>query len=89
MVITGEENTYRGVKPRTNFGEGGPGAWELAARYGRLDIDDEAFRLGFANPSSAARTARSFGVSLNWYLNRHVKAVLGYDHTESGVQLAF
>ena len=44
-VLTGENASYQGVVPREDFapGEGGWGAWEVAARYHELDLDDDAF----------------------------------------------
>lgn len=81
-VLTGENASYRGVRPAKNFdpGNGGWGAFELAARYGELDIDAAAFPL-FANPAVSATKARSAGIGLNWYLNRNVKVVLNYNWT--------
>jgi len=79
-VLTGENSTYRGVTPTKSFNlaDGTWGAFELAARYGELDIDDDAFPV-FANPSASATKVRSVGVGLNWYLNRNVKVVLNYN----------
>ncbi|HSW15432.1 MAG TPA: porin [Solimonas sp.] len=44
-VLTGEDASYKGVKPKTPFktGEAGWGAFEIALRYGVLDFDDDAF----------------------------------------------
>ncbi len=80
-VITGEPASYKGVKPHRNFGEGGLGAFEVAARYGELHVDEKAFSLGFSDPALSARSEKSFGVGLNWYLNDNVKAVLDWEHT--------
>ncbi|MCI0348452.1 MAG: OprO/OprP family phosphate-selective porin, partial [Acidobacteriales bacterium] len=79
-VLTGEKASYRGVTPAKNFNpaSGGWGAFEVAARYGELDIDNDAFPV-FANPAVSATKARSAGVGLNWYLNRNVKAVVNYN----------
>jgi phosphate-selective porin OprO/OprP len=55
-VLTGEDAGYRGVvKPSSPFAIGGDGwgALELAARYGRLEIDEGAFPL-FANAASCS-----------------------------------
>lgn len=82
-VLTGEDAGYRGViKPSHPFvadGEGW-GAFELVARYGELDIDDDAFPL-YANPASAASNAKSWGLGLNWYLNSNLKFV--FNHTQT------
>jgi phosphate-selective porin OprO/OprP len=82
-VLTGEENTWRGFTPKRPFapGAGQWGAWEVTARVGQLDIDDEAFPL-FANPDTSATLATSWGVGLNWHLNRNFKINLNYEQTQ-------
>lgn len=80
-VLTGENASFKGVKPKKDFGEDGFGAWELAARYGELNVDQDAFRLGFADEQDSVRSEKSFEIGLNWYLNRNVKAVLDWEHT--------
>jgi phosphate-selective porin OprO and OprP len=86
-VLTGEDSTYRGVTPSTAFdwAAGTWGAFEIAARYGVLSIDDEAFAgvpaNWFANPATSASEAKGTTVGLNWYLNRNVKASINYEHT--------
>ena len=81
--LTGEENSYGRVQPKQNFNpaNGGWGAWELAARVGALNIDDDAFPL-FADPNRSASGIFSWGVGLNWRLNRNVKLSLSYEHTD-------
>jgi phosphate-selective porin OprO/OprP len=82
-VLTGEEASFRGVvQPAAPFASGqqGWGALELTARYGRLVIDDAAFPL-FASTATSAQAARSWGVALNWYLNRNFKLVANYAGT--------
>ena len=74
-VLTGEDAGYGGVaRPDNPFAADGAGwgAFELIARVGELDVDDEAFPL-FANPDSAARRARAWSLGLNWYLTRNLK----------------
>ena len=50
------------------------------ARYGELDIDDDAFPV-FADPAVAARNAKAWGVGVNWYLNSNFKLVANYTQT--------
>lgn len=79
-VLTGEDASYRGVaKPHRPFvaGAEGWGAFELVARYGELDVDDDAFGL-YADPGLAATRARAWGLGLNWYLNSNLKLVLNH-----------
>lgn len=83
-VLTGEDTGYRGVaRPNHPFTVGGAGwgAWELVARYGELDIDDDAFPV-FADANAVARNATSWGLGVNWYLNANFKLVANYTQTE-------
>ncbi len=77
--LTGEHRPYKTsagsfsrVKPKSNFkpGEGGWGAWEVAARYSSLegevdDYDEEGEMDGIT-------------VGLNWYLNPNVRLMWNY-----------
>ena len=47
-LVTGEDASYKGVKPKNNFDSktGGWGAWELVARYSELNVDKDAFTFG-------------------------------------------
>lgn len=81
--LTGEANSYRPVAPKrpVDFKSGGWGALELAARVSRLDVDDDAFPI-FSDPAKYATAALSYGVGLNWHLNRNLKVSLNYEHTD-------
>ena len=50
------------------------------ARYGELDVDDDAFPI-FASPTSSITKEKSAGVGLNWYLNKQIKVAVNYEHT--------
>ncbi len=80
FVLTGENASYKGVKPKAVFdpGQGTWGAWELAARYHELTLDPDAF-LRYADPAKSAQRARSWTGGLNWYVNANVK--FGLSHT--------
>lgn len=82
-VLTGENASYRSVSPAQSFDltKGTWGALEVAARYGALTVDKEAFPV-FADPTRAARVAESWGLGLNWYLHRNVKFQLNYEQTD-------
>ncbi|GAB3101947.1 OprO/OprP family phosphate-selective porin [Lysobacter terrae] len=79
-VLTGEDASYRGVaRPTHPFTVGAPGwgAVELVARYGELDIDDDAFPL-FANVATSASRVDAWSIGLNWYLTQNLKLVANY-----------
>lgn len=82
-LITGEEATYLGVKPKRDFNpdRGGWGAFELVARGSDLQVDRNAFSLGFADPTASAREAQEWAIGLNWYLNQNVKFMADYART--------
>ncbi len=84
-VLTGENSSYAGVVPANNFdlSKGTWGAFELAARYAKLKVDDAAFPL-YASPAASAGEATSFGVGLNWYLSKTVRFTFDYYQTKFG-----
>lgn len=75
--LTGEHRPYRTsegifdrVVPDRNFDlKGGLGAWELALRYSRLDLDDADIDGGLLNDGS---------IGLSWYLNPNVRTSFNY-----------
>jgi phosphate-selective porin OprO/OprP len=75
--ITGEHKNYKTssaafgrVSPKKNFGkEGGAGAFELAARYSNIDLDDTDIEGGYVS---------NIGLGLNWYLNPNTRFMLNY-----------
>ncbi|MFA6959666.1 MAG: porin [Opitutaceae bacterium] len=78
-VLTGEDSGYGGVRPKTNFSPsaGTWGAFEIVGRYARVDIDDAVFAGGatsLAAPATNASAVTSYGLGLNWYLSRTVRA---------------
>jgi phosphate-selective porin OprO and OprP len=81
-VMTGENATYKSVSPAAPFdpASGQWGAWEIAGRYGRLDIDDDAFPV-LANPATAAGGADNWAVVLNGYLTNNARFLLDYEQT--------
>ncbi len=74
-VLTGEDAGYRGVTPKSNFNPaaGTWGAFELVARFAQVDIDDDAFPV-FASANNSATKVNSYGLGLNWYLSKTVRA---------------
>ena len=83
-VLTGETATDAGVgvRPRANFdfGSGGLGAFQVAARYQALEVDEQAIALGFAAPGSS-RKADAWTVGLNWYLTGNFRYTFNFERT--------
>ena len=81
-VLTGEKASFKGVTPFSSFdpANGTWGALEVLTRVGELNVDSNAFG-DFADPKKSAETASSWGLGLNWYLNKNLKFSLDYDQT--------
>lgn len=76
--LTGEVRPYNRkagvfgrVKPLNDFGPCGMGAWEIAARWSYIDLND-------ANIAGGRMNDVTFGV--NWYLNQRTKFQFNYIH---------
>ncbi len=71
-IVTGESRGYKArkavpgsVKPAHKWG-----AWELAARYSQLDLNDL--------PAVSGGRERNVTLALNWYINRRARLMLNY-----------
>ena len=89
-LLTDEDASFRGVKPKQDFEFGtGWGAWELVARYSEINLDEDTFKDptgtsftgAYADLSTSARSARSWTGGVNWYLNQNARVALNYSHT--------
>jgi phosphate-selective porin OprO/OprP len=82
FFLTGEKNSFRSPAPKKPFdlNEGGFGAVELVARYGRLNLDEASFPT-YATLTSSAQQAKAWGVGLNWHFTRAVKVGVDYERT--------
>lgn len=90
-LLTGEDASFKGVKPKTDFDldKGGWGAWELVARYSEINLDDDTFKNpagnaftgAYADLSTSAKSAKSWTAGVNWYLNTNAKIALNYSQT--------
>ena len=74
-ILTGETRpydpatgTFVRLRPAHDAGDGGAGAWELAARLSRVDLDDDL----------PGGTERNVTVGLNWYVNPYLRIMLNY-----------
>jgi phosphate-selective porin OprO/OprP len=76
FFLTGEHRpykvssgTFQRVKPRSVVGKGGHGAWELAARYSSIDLQDSGIDGGKENDIT---------VGLNWYATPNIRFMANY-----------
>ncbi|HSI23483.1 MAG TPA: porin [Methylophilaceae bacterium] len=91
-LLTGEDASFKGVKPKRDFDpdKGGWGAWELVARYSEIELDDDTFRNpagtaftgAYADLSTSAKKAQTWTGGVNWYLNQNVKLAVNYEQTK-------
>jgi phosphate-selective porin OprO/OprP len=64
-----EDGAFGNLKPTSVVGKGGYGAWELAARYSGIDLNDG---------DVAGGEQQDFTVGLNWYPNANLRLLLNY-----------
>lgn len=83
--LTGESRNYHfasgdfgSTRVHRPVGAGGRGAWELAARFSTLDLDDSA-SLGLGGDGGGEIDNLTLGV--NWYLNNNMMFRLDYVRT--------
>jgi phosphate-selective porin OprO/OprP len=74
--LTGEHRPYKAssgtfgrVKPKSIVGQGGRGAWELAARYSSLDLADSGIDGGEED---------NITVGVNWYATPNIRFMANY-----------
>ena len=83
-LLTGEDSSFKGVKPNSPFRLGTDGGWgaiELVARYQENTLDKDA--ANFADVQKGyALGAKTTGVGVNWYLNESSKVSVNYDYTQ-------
>ena len=83
-VLTGEPATdaAAGVRPRANFdfGHGHLGAFQVAARYHTLKVNNRAFEFNLATPGSS-RKVEAWTIGLNWILTGNLKYTFNYERT--------
>ena len=72
-LLTGEDASFKGVKPKNSFdlNKGGLGAWELVARYSRIDLDKATFKNNAATPVNADE---NLGTGLDAYADPTLSA---------------
>lgn len=90
-ILTSESRPYSAAsgsfgspKPRIpfSFNGGGWGAWELAARYSDLNLNDHAGSIGVTMPTGGVRGGdqKIWTLALNWYPVSALKFALQYQN---------
>ena len=81
-VLTGEHATDAGagIRPRAEFGKGGWGVLQMAARYHAIALDPDTIGLGLAAAGSS-RKAEAWTAGLNWYPSRNVRHSINVERT--------
>src|SRR5262249_22448222 len=78
--------SYGGINPANPFSlsGGGWGAWEIAARYSTIDLNDRiASTVGIAGGQQNIYT-----VGLNWYATRNIRLMFNYLHGDVAKQIS-
>ena len=87
--VTGETASSRGVlKPIRDFdlrkGKFGLGALELYARFNPLNMGNQVFTGGLADPNLWTNNLYTIDLGVNWYWTQYIKVTLGWQHAEFG-----
>jgi phosphate-selective porin OprO/OprP len=64
-----KEGMFNSVKPLTSVGQGGMGAWKLAARFSNIDLSDKDINGGKED---------NFTIGLNWYPTNQTRIIAEY-----------
>ncbi len=73
-----EDGAFDRVKPKSVLGKGGYGAWELAARYSSIDLDDKNIIGGKED---------NITVGVNWYPTSHTRLMFNYIYVDAETPL--
>jgi phosphate-selective porin OprO/OprP len=92
--VTGETVSSRGVvKPIRDFdlrkGKFGLGALELAARYNPLNMGNQVFTGGLADPNLWTNNLYTVDLGVNWYWTQYIKVTLDWEHAVFGNPVTF
>ena len=92
-VLTGETRPYNSASasyaplaPANPFSltGGGWGAWEIAARYSTINLNDQ---VGAATGIAGGQQT-IYTLALNWYISRNVRLMVNYLHGDVAKQLS-
>ena len=90
--LTGESKNYKrssakfgATDPSKNFGDddGGKGAWEVAVRYSKIDLNDnDGVNRELKASSRRGGVLSDVTVGLNWYLNPLTRVMMNYVYSD-------
>jgi phosphate-selective porin OprO/OprP len=87
--LTGESRTYKkGVfsrpKVKRPVNEGGPGAWQIAARYDVVDLSDKSAAIAGGGLVSCAECGeqKTWLLGVNWWLNDYTRLTFNYAESD-------
>jgi phosphate-selective porin OprO/OprP len=82
FVLTGERASYAGPVPAQPFSplRHGWGAYELAARFGELDLDPKTFPT-YADPTKSIQRMRAWAVGVNAHFTRNLKLAVNFERS--------
>ncbi len=94
-LLTGETRSSIGiVKPNNpvykGSGQGwGTGAWEPFFRYEYMDVGNQVFSNGLADPNEWTNRLFITHVGINWHLTQYIKMYFDWNHAEFGQPVLF
>ena len=92
--LTGERLASRGrVTPLRSFdlrpGRFGLGAWEVFARYSYLDLGQQVFTAGLADPNLWTDRLFVTDLGINWYWNPYIHVLFDWQHAGFGSPVVY
>lgn len=66
---SGKKGSYGKIKPSSIVGKGGIGAWQIAARFSSVDLNDADI---------AGGDAQNFSLGLNWFATNNIRMAANY-----------
>jgi phosphate-selective porin OprO/OprP len=89
FLLTGETRSGVGiVRPRHPFslkpGSFGLGAWEIQGRFNQMNIGNQVFTSGLADPNNWTNTLSSVECGFNWHISQYLKFYFAWQRTLFG-----
>jgi len=86
-LLTGETRSSVGiVKPNRPFslrpGQFGPGAWEVFGRFDFMDVGNQIYTGGIADPIGNSNRLWMTDTGLTWHITQYIKMFFDWNHVE-------